>query len=173
MRNLKNSSRHAKELAYKTLVRPILEYATKVWDPHHNVHILKLEMIQRKAARFVLGRFGRPDSVSDMLRELGWDTLDSRRKVDRLVGLHQTYAGKPTWKEMCDRLKSPNFIGKNDHCYKVYIDASKKDVGKYSFLSRTVKEWNELPEVILNPFPRTHKILRQRIEQSGLMIFFS
>ena len=94
----------------------------------------------------------------------------SRRNVDRLIGLYQAYGGKQTWKEMRDRLKSLDFVDKNDHSYKVYIDASKKDVGKYSFLSRTVKEWNELLEVILNPFPRTHKILRQRIEQSSLMI---
>ena len=51
-----------------------MEYAAKVWDPHHNVQIIKLEKIQQKAARFVLGRFGRQENVSDMLRELGWES---------------------------------------------------------------------------------------------------
>jgi hypothetical protein len=34
MRNLKGSSKNTKERAYITLVRPILEYASIVWDPH-------------------------------------------------------------------------------------------------------------------------------------------
>ena len=33
-RNLKISSRRIKETAYKTYVRPIMEYTTTVWDPH-------------------------------------------------------------------------------------------------------------------------------------------
>ena len=38
-RNLKIGNRKMKETAYKTLVRPILEYASPVWDPHQTDHI--------------------------------------------------------------------------------------------------------------------------------------
>jgi hypothetical protein len=34
-RNLHIKSRKIKEQAYKSLVRPQLEYATTVWDPYH------------------------------------------------------------------------------------------------------------------------------------------
>ena len=37
-RNLKISSISIKEQAYKTLVRPLVEYASPVWDPHHQTH---------------------------------------------------------------------------------------------------------------------------------------
>ena len=38
-RNLSNSPRFVKEKCYTTLVRPKLEYACAIWDPHHQVHI--------------------------------------------------------------------------------------------------------------------------------------
>ena len=36
------------------MVRPILEYASSVWDPHTTANIQKLESVQRRAARFCL-----------------------------------------------------------------------------------------------------------------------
>ena len=50
-RNLSNCSRPVKEQAYKTYVRPILEYASTVWDPHTKELTSQLEMVQRRAAR--------------------------------------------------------------------------------------------------------------------------
>ena len=45
MRNLKGSSRKAKEKGYLSLVRPIVEYATTVWDPYHCGQIKKIEKL--------------------------------------------------------------------------------------------------------------------------------
>jgi len=39
------------------MVRPILEYASPVWSPSTGLNILKLEMVERRAARFVLNVF--------------------------------------------------------------------------------------------------------------------
>ena len=38
-----------------------------VWDPHHQDVILKIEMVQRRAARWVLGDYSPYSSVTDML----------------------------------------------------------------------------------------------------------
>ena len=40
-------------------------------------------MVQRRAARFVLARFH--DSVSTMLKELKWDSLEKRRQAASLI----------------------------------------------------------------------------------------
>ena len=53
-RNLKTSPKHIKEMAYKQLILPLLQYCSTIWDPHQQYLIHKLEMVQHRAARFVL-----------------------------------------------------------------------------------------------------------------------
>ena len=45
-RNINISSRTIKEQAYKTLVRPVLEYSQTVWDPCTVTGIKQLESVQ-------------------------------------------------------------------------------------------------------------------------------
>ena len=80
-----------KSTAYSTLVTPILEYATEVWDPHHKFLIRKIEMVQRRAARWVLSDYRFQSSVTAMIDELGWVTLEQRRRRNRLIQLYNGY----------------------------------------------------------------------------------
>ena len=61
------------------MVRPILEYASTVWDPHTNVNITKPESVQRRAARFYLGDYSRYPSVTSVLQLLNLPSLQFRR----------------------------------------------------------------------------------------------
>ena len=45
-RNLSNCPESIKELAYKALVRPHLEYACPVWDPWMDKHMKQKEAVQ-------------------------------------------------------------------------------------------------------------------------------
>ena len=56
-RNLSSCPQDVKETAYKGLVRPVLEYASPVWDPHGIVVQEELEKVQNRAARFVTGNY--------------------------------------------------------------------------------------------------------------------
>ena len=51
----------------------------------------KLEMVQRRAARYVLDRFNYLSSVDEMLQELQWNTLEERRKKERLVMFYKIH----------------------------------------------------------------------------------
>ena len=51
-RNVRTKNQSVKELAYKTLVRPQVEYASTVWSPCTKQNIQKIEMVQRRAARW-------------------------------------------------------------------------------------------------------------------------
>ena len=56
-RNLSPCPQDVKEAAYKGLVRPILDNASPVWDPHGIVLQEELEKVQNCAARFVTGNY--------------------------------------------------------------------------------------------------------------------
>ena len=83
--NLHRCTRDIKSLAYRSLVRPSLEYCAAVWDPHTNDLIYQLEAVQRRAARFVKNDYDRQSSVTTMMKELDWGTLADRRKIARLA----------------------------------------------------------------------------------------
>ena len=52
--------------------------------------LITLERVQRKAACFCIQKFNRTASITDMLRELECDTLEMRRKKNKLT-LTYTY----------------------------------------------------------------------------------
>jgi hypothetical protein len=61
-RNLKTSNTNIKSQAYISLVRPKLEYACSVCDP--TLRNNKIEMVQRRAARYVCNRYHNTSSVT-------------------------------------------------------------------------------------------------------------
>ena len=64
--------------AYASLVRPTLEHACRVWDPHPRKHIKQLESVQRHAAPFTTGNYYSMNSgcVTNMVTHLGWNLLE-------------------------------------------------------------------------------------------------
>ena len=53
-RNSRHCSRSLRELSYKQFVLPILDYCATIWDPYYQTDINQIEMLQHRAARFVL-----------------------------------------------------------------------------------------------------------------------
>ena len=81
-RNLNIASTKTKETAYTSMVRPTVEFASCVWDPHERVDINKIEMVQRGGgwgARFVKHRYHNRSSVTYLLEDLKWKSLETRR----------------------------------------------------------------------------------------------
>ena len=164
MRNLRRSGKGVRERAYKSLVRPIVEYATSVWDPHETGLQKKLEGVQRKAARYVNRKYGKDESVSKMLDELGWESLSSRRRTFRLAGVYNAWNCKDGWEELRARFHTPNYRGRGDHSLKIKEREQKTDVAKYSFINRGIREWNALPGEVLIPMPKNSKVFKSKIK---------
>ena len=49
-RNIRSKNPVLREMAHKTLVRPLREYSSSVWSPYTKSNIDRLEMVQRRAA---------------------------------------------------------------------------------------------------------------------------
>ena len=77
--------KRSKEVAYKSLVIPKLEYASTTWDPHYKKTLLLSK--EHYEQYLSLGNYERTASVSAMIKELVWDPLESRRKISRLYKL--------------------------------------------------------------------------------------
>ena len=92
-RNLALAPRYTKEVAYKTLVRPQLEYAAPIWHPYHETQTEKVEKVQRTAAWWTCRRWRNTSSVGEMLDELEWPSLESRRERSSLTFFYKIHSG--------------------------------------------------------------------------------
>ena len=149
-RNLSPCDRKVKEAAYFGLVRPILEYASQAWDPHTANLIDELEKVQRRAARFVSGNYHdyTPGSMTKIINDLGWQTLEHRRKIDRLCLFSKC---------LCTKVVIPDSLlirprrslrhMHNSHFIQLY---ARTNIYKFSFIPRTIVNWNSLPQTYVD-----------------------
>ena len=92
-RNLAFAPRSTKEVAYKTLVPPKLEYAAPIWSPHSKLQNNQIEKVQRTAAHWTCRRWRNTSSVGVMLDELEWPSLEARRDQSSLFLFHKIHCG--------------------------------------------------------------------------------
>lgn len=95
-RNLWNCSKNVKTTAFTAIVRPKLEYAFAVWDPSASKRtLLRLRGSREKRHGFAPTTINHPTaSVTEMLRDLGWTSLEVRRTMTRLNLLNKISRGE-------------------------------------------------------------------------------
>ena len=150
-RNVKTKSPQIREMAYQSLVRPQLEYASAVWDPHSDVLTDKLEMVQRRAARWTLHDYARTTSVTALLSQLNWQTLEERRSVARLCLFYKIVNGLVAV-SLPEYIQPTHRISRYCHSMTFRQIHTGKDRYKYSFFPLAVVQWNALPaNVVVSP----------------------
>ena len=71
------------------LLRPKLEYASPIWNPHTSSQIINLERIQHYAARFVANDYRRTTSPATLVLTLNWQTLERRRIIKQAMTFYK------------------------------------------------------------------------------------
>ena len=89
-RNLYFAPRTVKKKAYVACVLPILEYASSCWSPNSEKMKNSLEMVHHNAAKFITNTYPKKKdytnfSITKLLNELNFDTLEERRNQTRLT----------------------------------------------------------------------------------------
>ena len=144
-RNLTFSDSETRLMCYKTYVRPIVEYASSVWDPvGNNTLVEKIESIQRKSLRWIHNIWMSTVSPTALRKVLEISTLESRRSSARL-------------KMMFDLLYKNKHINTNcllsrQRWLNVKFKPIFSSIKAYEnfFLPQVIKMWNNLTTKISN-----------------------
>ena len=118
-----------------------------VWDPYSQKNIAKIEVVLRRAARFILNQFRNTSSVNNMLEALGWPTLEQRRQTCRLLMLYKIQSGLarcPTLKVKAKLVPLPS-RQRRTHDKQPTLLTSRTQSRGSSFLPKTIRDWNSLP----------------------------
>lgn len=127
-------------------VRPILEYASEIWNPHLLKDIIILERVQKLFTRLIPG-FQRFTYV-ERLEKLKMKTLEERRLIKDLILLFKMING------LVD-LDNSQFFSFSQidftrgHSKKIIFPKIKSDIEKYSFPNRIIFCWNDLPSAVV------------------------
>ena len=122
---------------------PHLEYSCSVWNHHTKDKTSKIEPVQRRAARYVTNCFERTDSVTSMLLDLKWETLESRRKICQFTLLFKIV------NDLIDvpadpYLKPSNARTRALHSRKFCQPHTRTNIFKFSFFPHSIPSWNSL-----------------------------
>ena len=146
-------SQKALATCYISFVRPIIEYGDILYDSCTQEQSESVEKLQHEAARTVTGAKFR-SSPTQMYQELGWCSLESRRKTHKLTKIY-SIKNKIAPSYLCEILES----FQHQHCHSTRISKNasflkhpvpKKEIYNQSFFISAIKEWNKYDKMILN-----------------------
>jgi len=144
-RTISNKTAEGMLILYKTLVRPIVDYCISVWRPFTKKDKEKLEKVQRRYTKMIIGCRGK--TYEQRLDKLRLTTLDQRHYRADMVQVFKILKDQkniyPT-----DFLTLSKRSGRIN-CMKLYKKRSCLDVSKHCFTSRVVDQWNILPDRVI------------------------
>ena len=134
-------------LCYKPLLRLVTEYASIIWDPHTNANINILEMVQGRYARFVFHDYRRSSSVTAMLDQLHWASLQERRaqaKVEMMFCIVNGLVDIPT------SFLTPTLMMRGHSQRNILFHLLERSSTSTHFSPDGIRLWNALPQQLVD-----------------------
>ena len=130
---------------YKSLVRPLMEYADVLWDGCTDSESDLLEHVQYKAAKIVTGAM-KGTSKQRLMQEIGWEDLKTRRAIHKLL-LYFKIVNNLCPSYLVDLLpllvsERTNYSLRTASNYSIF--ASRTDHFKRYFFPSTTSLWNDI-----------------------------
>lgn len=144
-RIFRNCPQKVKETGYFSLVRPLVEYCSTIWNPYRVGQVQEIEMVQRRAARFVMSNYRRDQSVTVMIKSLQWDSLRSRREA-HCMGLFDKFVTLAN-SHLVEGIFRRNLRG-GRHCHSNSLMEihARSDPYYWSYFLHAIRRWNSLPK---------------------------
>ncbi len=125
---------------YRTMIRPHLEYAAAVWDPHLKKDIEKLEKVQKFGLRMCIKDWN--EEYHNILALTGFPSLGDRRRYLKLCTLFKLIKG--------DLYYPINFVKRCPMYSLRSVEMlqqpyARTDARRFSFLNSSIALWNRLP----------------------------
>ena len=157
--------------AFKTYVRPLVEYATQIWSPHFSSLIILIEGVQRSFTKRLPGLSNL--TYAERLTTLKLQSLEHRRLIFDLVMCFEIVHGLNALK-FDDFFTFPNLSTTRGHPLKLATPIAKKDVKKYFFFTRIIPIWNALPsDFVMANSTIKFKQVRKELQSNSHEALFS
>ena len=120
-------------------------------------------MVQRRAARFIKNDYSRTSSVTNMLKDLKWNTLQERRNQTKLTMLYKIIHGQVDVTPDPPLTPSRSMRGNNQKFRQI---RARTTVYQQTFFPSTIVLWNALPQAAAE-----RAALRGRILDYKLLLY--
>ena len=133
--------------AYKTYCRPILEYASVVWNPYLIRDVNRLESVQRSFTRRIPQV--RNLEYKQRMCALSLESLQTRRTKSDLIMVFKLLHRLVDIKYEHYFSLADNTVTRG-HTWKLFKHRATSNVRKYFFSNRVINIWNKLPESVVS-----------------------
>ena len=147
---------------YKSLIQPHFEYASAVWDNLDVTLCQKLQKLQNRAAR-IITKSDYDIRSTDILRDLGWENLESRRydlKKRLVIRVMKGEAPQYMIKLLKTKHRGTSFTLRNSD-NKLDVKKPRTDCYKGSFSYSGAVLWNSLPAETRASIPKSLNVTQE------------
>ena len=85
-----------------------------------------------------------------MIKDLGWASLETRRRQSRLALMYKLTHGLIDIDSREELIQRSDSRTRGSHQFKFRVPYANKDVFKFSFFPKTIADWDCLPEAIVS-----------------------